>query len=109
MPIYEYGCEDCGKTMEVLQKMSDPAPSECEYCGSTGLKKLMSQTSFQLKGDGWYITDYARKGKRESGDSKPESASESSESKSSESKNADKSTNKSDKAEKAEKKPKKAS
>ncbi|MEO0814321.1 MAG: zinc ribbon domain-containing protein [Myxococcota bacterium] len=67
MPIYEYACDNCGKIMEVLQKMSDPGPAKCEHCGSKKVKRVMSQTSFQLKGDGWYITDYARKGQKDGG------------------------------------------
>lgn len=76
MPIYEYACAKCGETMEVLQKISDPAPAKCEHCGSKRVKRVMSQTSFQLKGDGWYITDYARKGKKDGSESKGDSKSE---------------------------------
>jgi len=60
MPIYEYECQKCGEVFEVLQKMSDPAPKS-HSCGSRKVRRVMSQSSFQLKGDGWYITDYARK------------------------------------------------
>ena len=77
MPIYEYGCAKCGHVMEVLQKMTDPAPAKCENCGSKRVSRVMSRTSFQLKGDGWYITDYARKGKKEGGESKSSEGSES--------------------------------
>ncbi len=95
MPIYEYACAKCGETMEVLQKISDPAPAKCEHCGSKRLKRVMSQTSFQLKGEGWYITDYARKGKKDGSESKSdraksESKGESKSEKKSESKKGDK-------------------
>ncbi len=63
MPIYEYECKKCHKVTEVMQKMSDPGPAKCPNCGSKRIERVMSQTSFQLKGDGWYITDYSRKDK----------------------------------------------
>jgi len=60
MPIYEYQCINCSKTIEASQKISDPPLTECEHC--TGkLKKIISQSSFHLKGSGWYTTDYAKK------------------------------------------------
>ena len=59
MPIYEYECEFCSHRFQLLQKFSDPAPSVCPNCGKEGgIKKLISQTSFELKGSGWYVTDY---------------------------------------------------
>jgi putative FmdB family regulatory protein len=61
MPIYEYRCEKCGD-FEVTQKITDNPLSRCPTC-KTKVKKLISNTSFQLKGTGWYITDYARKDK----------------------------------------------
>ena len=63
MPIYEYECKKCHKLTEVMQKMSDPGPAKCPKCGSKRIERVMSQTSFQLKGEGWYITDYSRKDK----------------------------------------------
>jgi len=60
MPIYEYECQGCGETFEVMQKVSDPAP-ESHSCGATEVRRVLSQTSFVLKGTGWYLTDYARK------------------------------------------------
>ena len=59
MPIYEYECEKCGKQCEVLQKFHDDPMHTCPECGGT-MHKLISQTSFVLKGTGWYVTDYAR-------------------------------------------------
>ncbi len=60
MPIYEYQCDACGETTEVMQKFSDAPLSECPSCGGP-MHKLMSMNSFQLKGSGWYVTDYAGK------------------------------------------------
>ncbi len=60
MPIYEYQCESCGARDELLQRMSDPPATECQRCHGA-LRRLISATSFQLKGSGWYLTDYARK------------------------------------------------
>lgn len=60
MPIYEYQCTKCGEIFEVFQKMSDDPLSECRFCGSK-VEKLISHSSFQLKGSGWYLTDYARR------------------------------------------------
>ena len=79
MPIYEYACNKCGKTIEVIQKFSDPALRKHKECGGV-LTKLISASGFQFKGTGWYVTDYARKGKNgeSKGDSKSEGKSESS-------------------------------
>lgn len=60
MPIYEYICEKCGAHLEVLQKMNDKPLTRCKTCGGR-LEKIISQSSFILKGSGWYLTDYARK------------------------------------------------
>src|SRR5881296_3137984 len=62
MPIYEYRCEKCGSHLEVIQKFSDKPLRFCSNCKGR-LTKLISQTSFQLKGSGWYVTDYAKSGK----------------------------------------------
>src|SRR5262245_61479041 len=62
MPIYEYSCSKCGKTIEVIQKFSDPVLKKHQGCGGA-LTKLISASGFQFKGSGWYVTDYARKGK----------------------------------------------
>ena len=60
MPIYEYECSKCGRIDEVLQKFSDKPLAKCKHC-SGKLHKLISHSSFHLKGTGWYITDYANK------------------------------------------------
>ncbi|MBW2407020.1 MAG: zinc ribbon domain-containing protein [Deltaproteobacteria bacterium] len=60
MPIYEYECSKCGRIDEVIQKFSDKPLAKCKHC-SGKLHKLVSQSSFHLKGTGWYITDYAKK------------------------------------------------
>lgn len=69
MPIYEYECAKCGKRIEVIQKMSDKPLKKHADCGGT-LQKLVSAAGFQFKGTGWYVTDYARKGKTEATESK---------------------------------------
>ena len=60
MPIYEYECSKCGHHVEALQKISDPPILECDQCHAS-MKKLISQSTFHLKGTGWYVTDYASK------------------------------------------------
>lgn len=60
MPLYEYECTQCGQVEEALQKFSDKPLKRCRHC-SGSLRKLISNTSFQLKGTGWYVTDYAKK------------------------------------------------
>jgi len=57
MPIYEYECLDCGKHFEIFQKISDEPLKECRLCKGH-LNRLISMCSFQLKGTGWYVTDY---------------------------------------------------
>ncbi len=61
MPIYEYSCNECGKVFEVFLGIKDKGPEKCLHCKSANIKKLVSNCSFQLKGTGWYLTDYARK------------------------------------------------
>ncbi len=76
MPIYEYHCDKCGD-FETTQRITEKPLSRCPTCKGK-VKKLISNTSFQLKGTGWYITDYARKGKSDNGSSsKSESKSDS--------------------------------
>lgn len=66
MPLYEYQCEPCGHRFEVIQKFSDAPLTECPKCGGP-VQKLLSSPAIQFKGSGWYITDYARAGKSDSG------------------------------------------
>lgn len=61
MPIYEYRCTSCGFQKEHLQKISDPALSACPECGQDSYTKLLSAAGFQLKGSGWYATDFKSK------------------------------------------------
>ena len=61
MPIYEYECSNCGCIKEVWQHFSDKPLTKCELCEGK-MKKLISQSTFHLKGSGWYVTDYASKG-----------------------------------------------
>lgn len=78
MPIYEYRCRKCGE-FEVTQRITEPALARCPTCRGK-VTKLISNTSFQLKGSGWYITDYARSGstgKEKSTEAKSESKTES--------------------------------
>lgn len=59
MPIYEFQCGQCGEIMESWQKRNDPPPATCPSCGAEGaMGRVISQTSFHLKGGGWYVTDY---------------------------------------------------
>jgi putative FmdB family regulatory protein len=60
MPMYEYRCADCGHEFEIIQKFSDEPLTQCPQCAGT-VTKPVSQSGFQLKGSGWYVTDYARK------------------------------------------------
>ena len=71
MPIYEYECKKCGKTIEVIQKMSDAPLKKHAGCGGT-LTKLISAAGFQFKGTGWYVTDYAKSGKAATEEKKSE-------------------------------------
>jgi putative FmdB family regulatory protein len=66
MPIYEYECSKCGHQEEVWQKFSDKPLTKCELCNGK-VRKLISQSTFHLKGTGWYVTDYASKGKSDGG------------------------------------------
>jgi len=58
MPIYAYRCEACGFTKDVLQKVSDAPLTECASCGKSAFKKQLTAAGFQLKGTGWYVTDF---------------------------------------------------
>ena len=76
MPIYEYECIKCGQIEEAFQNFSDKPLTKCRHC-SGKLHKLVSRSSFHLKGTGWYVTDYANRSKKTASDA-PKSASESS-------------------------------
>jgi len=65
MPIYEYECARCGRIEEAIQKFSDKPLTRCGHC-SGKLHRLISQSSFHLKGTGWYVTDYADKPRKQS-------------------------------------------
>lgn len=58
MPIYAYRCEECGFAKDVLQKMSDDPLTVCLECGKASFKKQVTAAGFQLKGSGWYVTDF---------------------------------------------------
>ena len=70
MPLYEYECGACGQRFEVIRKFSDPPLDACTLCHKGPLRRLLSSPAIQFKGTGWYITDYAQKGKTDKGDSK---------------------------------------
>lgn len=80
MPIYEYACQRCGHTVELMQKVTDPPPKKCEKCGGK-MARLISQTSFRLEGGGWYKDLYSSSGSSGGGaktgsGSKPEAKAE---------------------------------
>lgn len=60
MPIYEYKCKKCGKEYEIFQRITDPARTSCKFCKGPA-QKLISRTTFHLRGSGWYATDYGGK------------------------------------------------
>jgi putative FmdB family regulatory protein len=66
VPIYEYRCTKCGHRFETIQKVTDAPLNKCEKCKGRA-ERLVSSPAIQFKGSGWYITDYARKGGKESG------------------------------------------
>ncbi len=114
MPIYEYRCASCGHQQEFLQKVSDAPVTVCTACGKATFEKMLTAAGFQLKGSGWYATDFKNKGAApaaksdakspgepaaaadKGGESKSESKSESKADSKSESKSASKSESKSE-------------
>lgn len=76
MPIYAYRCESCGHAKDVLQKVSDPLLSTCPACGTESFKKQLTAAGFQLKGSGWYVTDFrgGNNGGAKAPDAKPDAA-----------------------------------
>jgi putative FmdB family regulatory protein len=69
MPIYAYRCEHCGHAQDVLQKVSDPLLTLCPACGQASYRKQVTAAGFQLKGSGWYVTDFRDNGKKSAGKS----------------------------------------
>ena len=69
MPIYAYRCAECGHAKDVLQKLSDPVLTTCPACGAEAFAKQLTAAGFQLKGSGWYATDF--KGGGTAGTAKP--------------------------------------
>ncbi|CDZ78416.1 putative regulatory protein, FmdB family [Legionella massiliensis] len=81
MPIYEYECTSCHHHFDLMQKISDPPTKQCPKCFEDTAKRLISAAGFQLKGSGWYATDFKNKSKPEaknSGDSSSKSGESSS-------------------------------
>lgn len=66
MPIYEYVCNACGHEFEEWQKISDAPVQKCPSCGKRKVERLVSLSAFHLKGSGWYVTDYGKRGSSES-------------------------------------------
>jgi putative FmdB family regulatory protein len=69
VPLYEYECDACGRRFELIRKFSDPPVEVCSVCGKSPVRRLPSSPAIQFKGSGWYITDYAQKGKSAKSDS----------------------------------------
>lgn len=67
MPIYEYECQECKHRLEVMQRISEDPLKTCPACAKDALRKLISAVGFQLKGTGWYETDFKNKGKPKAG------------------------------------------
>jgi putative FmdB family regulatory protein len=72
MPIYAYKCSNCGRETEVLQKISDAPLTDCPHCGRSSLVKQVTAAGFQLKGSGWYATDFKDKPAAKKADAKAE-------------------------------------
>jgi putative FmdB family regulatory protein len=66
VPLYEYECDACGRRFEVIQKYSDQSVEVCKECGKGPVRRLLSSPAIQFKGSGFYINDYAQKGKSDS-------------------------------------------
>ena len=66
MPIYAYKCDTCGHAKDILQKMSDPLLTDCPSCSKATFKKQLTAAGFQLKGTGWYVTDFREGGGKNS-------------------------------------------
>lgn len=79
MPIYEYQCSHCHHQFELMQKISEPPVQQCPNCQQNTAERLVSAAGFQLKGSGWYVTDFRDKGKASAGQTKATSESATSE------------------------------
>ena len=75
MPIYEYRCSGCGHQQEYIQKVNDPQHTQCPACGKETYSKMLSAAGFQLKGSGWYASDFKGGGKKPE-EAKPEATAE---------------------------------
>ena len=73
MPTYEYQCDKCGRTFEVRQRISAPPLKTCETCGGA-VRRLISSTTFILKGEGWYVTDYPSAARKKAAESEKSTA-----------------------------------
>jgi putative FmdB family regulatory protein len=104
LPIYEYECEDCRKTFEVFLSVKAKPVTQCRHCNGTNIRKLVSNCSFQLKGTGWYLTDYAKKDDKakEESNNKQNKPTSSENSKASDNKNTDKASASSNTSEKTD-------
>ena len=76
MPIYAYRCSACGHAKDVLQKLSDPVLSTCPACGADAFSKQVTAAGFQLKGSGWYATDFKGSGAAPAADAKSDTKSD---------------------------------
>ena len=73
MPLYEYECQKCHRRTEKIEKVDGPHLKKCPHCGGK-VERMISRTSMQFKGTGWYVTDYAGKGAKSDGDNSPKLA-----------------------------------
>ena len=71
MPLYEYECDACGRRFEVILKSADTTVETCTHCGKGPVHRQLSSPAIQFKGTGWYVTDYAQKGKSDSSSTNP--------------------------------------
>jgi putative FmdB family regulatory protein len=71
MPLYEYECDACGRRFEVILKSANTTVETCTHCGKGPVHRQLSSPAIQFKGTGWYVTDYAQKGKSDSSSTNP--------------------------------------
>jgi putative FmdB family regulatory protein len=103
MPIYEFECKKCKAHLEVFQKLNDKQPTKCRKCGGR-LEKLVSASAIQFKGSGWYVTDYAGKGRKAAEKAEKDTATASDDKRSDKSDKPDKKTKESSPAKKTSEK-----